>query len=300
MTSAGHTNCPLLKNGEQFCAKGQYAGSLFTSYAPSGAFSVGFMQANGIGTNQNVARSLVNQQGLDIQRTASFNAAAGLASMRSPDFDSFACSRDQDCAGTKVCNLNRPDWGESFGAFSPYCTEPQYPELATGVFMRETAMNGGIGAQCFSDSDCATGKGYRCTPGDVGLGNVTQGGYCAQTFKCGAETKYLKYPYGSSVPVQPSPSDNNSGAGFSSFQECNDSAAIGAATRHCKQAANGRWYSVFPGYCPAAPVAETRAWEGQRRGEVQAANSTVDFGASRGAGFDPLRYEASINIPRRR
>lgn len=297
------SNCPVLKNGQEFCTKGQYAGSLFTSYAPGSSYNIGVMRSIGIANNDNVARSFSNRQSSDLKKAVSAKAASSFTSMQGQTLDIMGCSRDQDCSGSKVCNLNRQDWGESFGAFAPYCTEPKYPELATGRYMRETAQRGGIGAQCTSDSNCATHKGYRCTPSSSVPGSVSQGGYCAQTFKCGSETKYLKYPYGSGVPVLPNPSDNNFGRGYATKQECSDSSDIGAATRHCKQDSSGRWFSVNPGYCPAvsetrASSALTRAHAGLLSGSVEAWNSTGDFSTSRGAGFNPMKYEASINVPK--
>lgn len=298
------SNCPVLKNGQEFCTKGQNAASLFTSYAPSGSFNINAMRSIGVANNENVARGFMSANAENFTEKSMFMAAQGATKIRSQKQEFMGCTRDYDCSGNKVCNMNSQDWGESFGKFAPYCTEPRYPELATGKFVREMAQNGGIGAQCTSDSNCATNKGYRCAPmsGPGTVGPVTQGGYCAQTFTCGSETKYLKYPYGSEFPMSPSPSDNNFGRGYSSMKECSDANDFGSKTRHCKKDSTGRWFSVNPGYCPAitrdaSTQSLVSASLSSYSDKINNWNKSEDFSASRGAGFDPMNYEASINVP---
>jgi len=274
------------------------------------------------------------QQNLPTDNTASRNAHQANAlnsgnnslkgwvfstqTLTNPSASTYACTNPSDCAPlgkNYTCNSNYSPWPDSYGNQAASCVPVFYPELSGGTYQRSLAINGGIGKKCQSDDDCDSGNGYQCNNTTTIFGkNIQQTNYCAQTYKCGTEKRFLGTPYNSGIPVPPDPSQNNNGRGYSTMAECQSNAM---AQQQCVQADNGNYYATFPGFCPLPPNQRINGPQGAlptsntNTGQFSIpsyANSLASsFGSSRAAqalnignynkenNFSPLQYSLSIN-----
>ena len=163
--------------------------------------------------------------------------------------DTIGCSNNTDCAawpGT-TCNSQSSSWKNSHGNQGNYCATTIYPELETGNYFRKLSNEGGIGKGCNTNNDC--GEGFSCNNEfDIFGRGVQQTGYCAQKYSCpDGSSHFLGYPYNSGVPVPPQPGQNSKGNGYKNYTDCSQNKL---AQQDCKQNESGKWFAVYPGYCP--------------------------------------------------
>ena len=238
-----------------------------------------------------------------------------------PSSSTYSCTNNNDCSAlgpNYTCNSNYSPWPDSFGnnQAGGVCVPTIYPEMSGGTYTRTLGINGGIGKKCKNDNDCDLTNGYSCNnTTDLFGKNVQQTGYCAMSYNCGTEKRYLGYPYNSGIPLPPDPSQNANN-GYASMAECQ---TVATAQQNCVKADNGRVYAVFPGYCPvqpnlrlnspqgALPTSNTNTEAFQIPAYANSLSST--FGSSHAVNalnvnnfnkensFSPLQYLQKINPP---
>lgn len=233
--------------GEPFMLYKQ-PGAYFTMWTPAGQAESNMKKEMNLPTNNNAFRQGMIKDGVGIanrQNIAWLNRTQTLSNNGA----TTACVNNADCAawpGTK-CNRNYQSWNDAKGNQGNFCSEVIYPELKNGVYTRKLQNEGGIGKQCNTDQDC--GDGYSCNQTTDMYGkNIQQTGYCSQVYECSDGTShYMGYPYNASIPIPPSPQQNNNGQGYATKEMCNFDIR---SQQDCVQNANGKWYAVYPGYCP--------------------------------------------------
>jgi hypothetical protein len=175
---------------------------------------------------------------------------------------SLLCTSDSGCialGANYTCDPNYSDWKDSKGVQTgATCKYTVFPELMwtdkTGVsrseYNRKNADEGGIGASCKKDSDCA--DGYDCVTSseeDI-FGSGAQIGYCAQKYICpDNQVRYLQAGINATLPLNgldQVQNQNNGGRGYRTKDECIDAMQ---PLQKCKQLGDS-WFAVFPGYCP--------------------------------------------------
>lgn len=222
--------------------------SYFTMWTPAGQAESNMKKEMNLPTDNNSFRQGMIRDGVGIanrQNIAWLNRTQTLSN----NGPTTGCVNDADCAawpGTK-CNQNYQSWNSAKGNQGNFCSHVVYPELSGGVYQRKLQNEGGIGKQCKTDQDC--GAGYSCNNStDIYGKNIQQTGYCSQTYDCpDGTTHYMGYPYASSMPLPPSPSQNNNGQGYASKASCVSNLR---GQQDCVQNSDGKWYAVYPGFCP--------------------------------------------------
>jgi hypothetical protein len=240
--------------GEPFPLYKMYGGSM-TDWTPSGQQQSNLKRQMNLPTNNTLFRNTQESAGVKLQNIQN-NAWLYRSQTLANNGDPMSCVNNADCEshpGT-TCNTQFQSWPSAKGNQGNYCAVTKYPELDSGYYIRKNASEGGIGKGCTSDNDCATEFGYFCNNETDMFGKNVQGtSFCAQTYDCPDGSKhYLGYPYGSSIPVTPPKDQNKNGRGFDSLESCNlyirDFVMNGAQV--CKPDADGKYFVVYPGYCP--------------------------------------------------
>lgn len=225
-------------------------GGYFTDWTPSGQTTSNLKRRMNLPTDNNLFRSTLQSNAVEIanqQNIAFVNKTSKLAN----NGEQISCTTDTDCSTGFTCNKQHMTWNDVKGNQGNYCSDTKYPELEGGVYNRKSRFEGGITKKCNSNSDCA--PGYSCNNQVDIFGRGSQIGYCAQTYQCQDGVKYLQYPHGAGIPFEPPKDQNNGGAGYSTINDCNDKKL---PYQHCAKDINGRWFAVYPGYCP--PVTDLR------------------------------------------
>lgn len=248
--------------GEPFPAYKEYA-ARFTDNRPSGLAESTLKKQFNLPTNTNFFRTSLTQDAVNLGNTGNEKWVADTQTLENVGWD-VACNSTTECSawpGT-TCNLNYENWADAHGNQSGgYCSKTFYPELVQdgkpvgpnggGTYERKNATQGGIGKSCQSDSDC--GGGYSCNNEyDVKGSNRQQTGYCAKTYDCGdGGVRFLGTPWNSGIPKPPANDQNMDGRGYPSKDVCSQFAT---PQQDCIRANNGRYYAVYPGYCPVEPT----------------------------------------------
>jgi hypothetical protein len=219
----------------------------FTDWTPAGQSPSNLKRQMNLPTNNTLFRNTQEASGISLankQNTAWLYRTQTLMNNGDP----IACRNNTDCSswpGTS-CNPQFMSWPDAKGNQGNYCSLTQYPEMEGGMYTRKDTSQGGIGKACTSDNEC--GSGYSCNNVTDMFGkNVQQTGYCSQIYQCPDGAHYLGYPYNSGIPIVPPPGQNNNGKGYATADEC---ANHKLAQQDCKQDMNGRWFAIYPGYCP--------------------------------------------------
>ena len=235
--------------GVPFPAFKQSAGQTFTDWRPAGSAASTTMKRFNLPTNTNFFRQAYGNDAIGVGNQ-NLNAWVYRSQTLGNHGDVLSCNVDQDCSawpGT-TCNKNYESWPSAKGNQSgTYCSYTVYPELNNGHYSRKLANEGGIGKSCTTDKDC--GQGYSCNNETDFIGrNLQQTGYCAMKYQCpDGSSHFLGTPYNSGIPQPPPSTQNNNGQGYNTEEECHNNSR---AQQNCKQGANGKFYAVFPGYCP--------------------------------------------------
>jgi len=219
----------------------------FTDYTPSGQSMSNLKKQMNLPTNNTLFRNAQESDGVNLQNTQN-TAWMYRTQTLANNGDPIACRNNTDCAswpGT-TCNPQFQSWNDAKGNQGNYCSKTEYPELASGIFDRKDATQGGIGKACTSDGECGTG--YFCNNTTDMFGkNVQQTGYCSQLYNCPDGQHFVGYPYNSGIPIVPPKNQNNNGRGYNSEAECTSNKL---AQQDCKKDMSGKWFAVYPGYCP--------------------------------------------------
>jgi len=307
------------QDGIPFPSFKDYGGRM-TQWQPV-AISMSTIKKNmNLPTDNTMFRQGLSSDAIGIGNTSLKNWVSGTQNLGNPSFDTMFCTSNADCSKFGVnstCNANYEPWPDSHGNQSgSVCSQTIYPEIDSGKYTRSLEA-GGIGQSCIDDTSCDSSKGYHCnnTVDFVGK-NVQQTGFCAQTYNCGDNvTRYLGYPYNSGIPIVPDKTQNNNGYGYNSMNECK---AAANAQQDCKNL-NGKFYAVYPGYCPVPSTLRQGGPKGALRTstalQVQngfvipayATNESSSIGSARASAFnsltkntgmrEPLQYELSLNPP---
>jgi hypothetical protein len=245
----GDENVPVYEDGKPFWT---YKNARFTdNYSSEAAIKL----QQGLPTNSIASNNALQQNAIRQGNQALVNWNFSTQTLGKPSFSTISCTSNVDCEpyGPEYkCNLNFQPWSDAYGnSPGPVCSYTMYPEIDSGSYQRLDANHGGIGKACKVDSDC--GAGYECNNTTDPFGkNVQQTGYCAQPYVCSDGIKRpLGYPYNSSIPIPPDPSQNKYGAGYPSLEACEEvcKGDMRTAQQDCKKLGNA-WFIVYPGYCP--------------------------------------------------
>jgi hypothetical protein len=247
-------------NGNPFLNYKDYAGRN-TDWHPS-SLSMGVTNLNAnVPLDTQQQRAFTSGNGIKVGNKSLKSWTYNTQTMSNVNFSGQQCNTDSDCASLGrdyTCNSNYSPWNDSKGTqVGSYCSYTIYPELlwsqgdetgSTG-YHRLNVLEGGVGKACSTNDDCGTG--YECNNSTDFVGsNVQQTGYCAQAYMCPDNKKrYLGYPYNSGIPIPPPRDQNNNGAGYNTLSECSEEAL---AQQRCVQK-NGKYFAVYPGYCPLPP-----------------------------------------------
>lgn len=245
------------KVGKPFPAYKEFGGRL-TDNRPAGSVESVWKKEFNLPTNNNFFRTSVIGDAINLGNTANASWVYQTQTLSNAG-NYMLCNSTSDCEalpGT-TCNRNYENWPDAHGnQTGAFCSTTFYPELREnnmpvgsgggGVYNRLTVNQGGIGRECYNNSDC--GSGYECNNEyDIYGSNIQQTGYCAMKYQCpDGTTKFLGTPYNSSIPQPPPPQQNMNGQGYPSKEMCTNEML---AQQDCVRANNGRWYAVYPGYC---------------------------------------------------
>ena len=271
----------------------------FTDWTPAGQSPSNLNRQMNLPTDNTLARNTQQAAGVKLQNIQN-NAFVFRTQTLTNNGDPIACRNNTDCAswpGTS-CNPQFSSWPDSKGNQGNYCSVTKYPELATGTYTRKDVNHGGIGKGCSTDDDCGTG--YFCNNETDMFGkNIQQTGYCSQVYDCPDGQHYLGYPYNSGIPLVPPKGQNNNGRGYDNLEECTSHKM---AQQDCKQDVSGKYFAVYPGYCPVP----TNARQGsQPAGELLSSSPTTIEGGITIPGYatnegssitKPLRAFTAWNI----
>lgn len=251
-------------------------GSDFTDWRPAGSRNSQINLQMNLPYDNLKARNNIQENAVPLQNQALQQWVYSTQTLSNPSFGTFSCTSDSDCiqfnAGSDekyTCNPNYAPWSDAKGnQTGAVCSRTIYPELhwqepgqdgSKGplIYHRKSAQEGGVGAKCNSDNDCA--DGYLCnTSTDFNGSNQQQTGYCAQPYTCPDKVqRFLGTPYNSLIPIPPDPNQNSDGynsdgrprgkdAGYETQSDCMNNSS---ASQRCVYQNNG-WYAVYPGYCP--------------------------------------------------
>lgn len=223
------------------------SGAYFTDWTPNSQSVNNTKQRMNLPTNNTLFRNTQSNDGVRLQNNEN-SAWVYRTQTLANNGDVMACRNNTDCAswpGT-TCNSNFQSWTASKGSQGNFCSQTQYPELASGNYVRKNVSQGGIGKACTTNADCS--RGYSCNNETDMFGkNVQQTGYCAQTYECESGTQYLGYPYNSGIPIIPPKDQNNYGKGYSTKKMCNN---VKLSQQDCVKDNSGKWFATYPGYCP--------------------------------------------------
>jgi len=221
--------------------------SYFTDYTPAGQSPSNLKRQMNLPTDNTLFRNTQQGDAISLQNKQN-NAWLYRTQTLVNNGDPIACRNNTDCSswsGT-TCNPQFMSWSDAKGNQGNYCSVTKYPEMEGGIYRRKTTNQGGIGKGCTTNNDC--GSGYSCNNTTDMFGkNIQQTGYCSQVYNCSDGPHYLGYPYNSSIPIVPPPSQNNGGSGYATQDECS---AQKLAQQDCKQDSQGKWFATYPGYCP--------------------------------------------------
>jgi hypothetical protein len=224
-------------------------GAYFTRWTPAGQAVSNMKREMNLPTNNTAFRQGMMDLGVGIanqNNIAWTNRTQTLANNGDP----LSCVNNSDCSpwpGT-TCNSQHESWDSAKGNQGNFCSYTVYPELKDSKYQRKDVNQGGIGKQCKTDNDC--GDGYSCNQKTDFTGkNIQQTGFCSQMYDCpDGSSHYMGYPYNSSWPIPPPKDQNNNGQGYASKDACLHNMV---GQQNCVRSdANGRWYAVYPGYCP--------------------------------------------------
>jgi hypothetical protein len=220
---------------------------MFTDYTPAGQSQANIVRQMNLPTNNTLARNTQIDAGVKLQNIEN-NAFVFRTQTLTNNGDAIACRNNTDCAswpGT-TCNPQFSSWPDSKGNQGNYCSKTLYPELENGTYTRKSTNEGGIGKGCSTDNDC--GSGYFCNNEvDMFGKNIQQTGYCSQLYNCPDGEHYMGYPFNSGIPLVPPKTQNNNGRGYDNLEECE---AYKLAQQDCRQDSMGKYFAVYPGYCP--------------------------------------------------
>lgn len=284
--------------GMPFPAFREYAGR-FTQWQPTALSMSTISKQMNLPTDTTALRNGLTNNAIGIGNNSLDNWVYTTQTLANPSFDTMYCTNNDDCkqfGPTFSCNSNFQSWNDVYGnQQGSVCNETKYPELDSGTYTRKTLQEGGIGKQCQTDNDC--GSGYRCNnETDIFGKNIQQTGYCSQTYDCGdGITRFLGYPYGSSVPIAPAKTQNNNGQGYNTLNECNKNAN---AQQNCVQL-NSKYYATYPGYCPTAPTLRKDGAQGallnSGESEILAGFQIPAYGTNMGSSMGGLK-QSMMNL----
>ena len=256
-------NVPHYSDGTSFLAYKNLGGGRMTSYNSNQSIS-GLKQQMNLPTDNTLFRNGMQADSIGLGNESLKNWVYSTQTLASPSIDNMFCTSKSDCqqfSDKHECNSNYQPWNDAYGNQSgSVCSYTEYPELKDGTYNRKLVTEGGIGKQCFTDNECNTGAGYYCNnETDIFGTNIQQNGFCAQKYTCpDSKVRFLGTPYNSAIPISPSPSQNKNGQGYDSELECKSEAM---AQQNCVNN-NGKWYAVFPGYCPTEAVLRAEPTKG--------------------------------------
>lgn len=279
----------------------------FTDWTPSGEAESVLKQQYNLPTNTNFFRTALINDGVNVIND-DLNAWTYRTQTLGNNGNTLACANDTDCSawpGT-TCNANHESWPSAHGnQAGSYCSTTVYPEMTQNGFHRVNAMQGGIGKACTTDNDCA--GGYSCNNQvDFNGKNIQQTGFCAQKFSCpDGSAHYLGYPWNSGIPKPPPEEQNNGGQGYSSKEECDNSAM---SQQDCVRGKSGKWFATYPGYCPIpasrrvggpSGAVQTSSPQDVRAGfEIPAYMSNGQSNMNAGpAAFEPWNMQTPLGVP---
>jgi hypothetical protein len=277
-------------------------GARFTQNYPVALSMSTLKKQMNLPTDTNTFRDAVIGDAVSLQNIGNKNWVYATQTLTNPSVDTQFCTTDLDCKplGPKfTCNSNFENWQDSFGNQSgSVCVYTAYPEVenSTGTYQRKNEKEGGIGKMCRSDNDC--GQGYSCNLENNMFGSsIQQTGYCAQKYSCpDGSSKFLGYPYNSSVPIAPPSYQNNNGSGYATEKECN--ANMNGAQKCVNY--NGTWMALYPGYCPIAASRRQGGPQGAlpstSMNQYQQGFSIPAYATSKGSNLGNAKGLASLNL----
>jgi hypothetical protein len=285
-------------------------GGRMTDWGSAGSRNSQIIGEQGLAYDNLKSRQTLQENAVPQQNQALQQWVYSTQTLSNPSFGTFSCTSDADCiqfntgSGEKyTCNPNYAPWSDAKGnQTGAVCSRTIYPELhwqepsesGNGplVYHRKSASEGGVGARCNTDNQCA--DGYLCNNStDFNGSNQQQTGYCAQPYTCpDKQQRFLGTPYNSSIPIPPDPEQNSNGynsngkprgkdAGYETQADCMNNSS---ASQSCVYQNNG-WFAVYPGYCP---LPTTQRKGGNPQGAMRQFSATdIDTGFKITSGICP-------------